>query len=566
MVEAEGQLYDWPENEPKVGTRVRVATKGYAGTVRYHGKIEGKGEEIWLGVELDEEKGKNEGSVGDISYFSCPRMHGLFSKVCSFVPENLVREKKKKKSKIRSSTGSFAPELTADKDEFTDSTLNMMMALVEQTLGTVNGLHQQMISQERKLIQKLHGDVSAILKAQEVHLVHRIHDEVSSQLAQHPGYNRMRSPRQNSEDNDDHIFCSEDSARSLPSSGLSSSQDHSTSRGSDRDEDIEGATTRFIGAPSITVTATDGHLVPVSIANSGLTRDSMFSVASSMASTPSAQHEIPDLPETSDALYQSARSDISSAGTATAITDGDRYHAEQMSLVHSHLTRESIVSFASSMASSPSVQHAISELPKANIAVSDARRQSRDHFQHSQTSSMRPHSAQEMMVSSSSSVISTLPSERHITAEGMARSDVSPPCVSSMGITQTLTDGTGDLINAYQTRAKAEEQGQVNTSAMPKSPARFGPSQDESSMLLERQTSAASWISAHESERSIDAACSGVSAVASREDSSIDDRSEGTEPFQVQMRRSYALRNKSTFGRDSRRLSASRMPHIPEDG
>ncbi|KAM6441115.1 dynactin subunit 1 isoform 1-T1 [Liasis olivaceus] len=61
----------------KVGARVEVIGKGYHGTVAYVGATlfaTGK----WVGVILDEAKGKNDGTVQGRRYFSCEENHGIF--------------------------------------------------------------------------------------------------------------------------------------------------------------------------------------------------------------------------------------------------------------------------------------------------------------------------------------------------------------------------------------------------------------------------------------------------------------------------------------------------------
>ncbi|QDS74032.1 hypothetical protein FKW77_009033 [Venturia effusa] len=60
----------------RVGQRVRIAD-GTEGWVRFAGTTSFK-EGEWLGLELDAEEGKNDGSVLGERYFECPPNHGLF--------------------------------------------------------------------------------------------------------------------------------------------------------------------------------------------------------------------------------------------------------------------------------------------------------------------------------------------------------------------------------------------------------------------------------------------------------------------------------------------------------
>lgn len=62
--------------EIKVGSRVLVKDKNLEGTVRFAGPAlfaPGK----WVGVELDDAKGKNNGVVQGKSYFHCEDNYGL---------------------------------------------------------------------------------------------------------------------------------------------------------------------------------------------------------------------------------------------------------------------------------------------------------------------------------------------------------------------------------------------------------------------------------------------------------------------------------------------------------
>ncbi|KAL0235376.1 hypothetical protein GEMRC1_001958 [Eukaryota sp. GEM-RC1] len=60
----------------EVGNRCEVQLGAKRGTVRYVGSVNGDGP--FVGVELDEPLGKNDGSVKGVEYFSCAAKYGLF--------------------------------------------------------------------------------------------------------------------------------------------------------------------------------------------------------------------------------------------------------------------------------------------------------------------------------------------------------------------------------------------------------------------------------------------------------------------------------------------------------
>ena len=71
-------------DDVRVGMRVRVSEKGVDGTVRFVGSTAfapGK----WVGVELDEKVGKNDGTVKDKRYFECAPDYGVFVRTTAIV-------------------------------------------------------------------------------------------------------------------------------------------------------------------------------------------------------------------------------------------------------------------------------------------------------------------------------------------------------------------------------------------------------------------------------------------------------------------------------------------------
>lgn len=61
---------------PQLGARVATMS-GAKGFVRYAGETQFKSG-LWIGIELDEPHGKNDGSVHGFRYFCCPSLHGIF--------------------------------------------------------------------------------------------------------------------------------------------------------------------------------------------------------------------------------------------------------------------------------------------------------------------------------------------------------------------------------------------------------------------------------------------------------------------------------------------------------
>ncbi|KAG6862208.1 hypothetical protein C0995_002138 [Termitomyces sp. Mi166 len=71
---------DVPQRAFEVGDNVRIESLGFEGALKYLGPIEGK-QGAWAGVHLSggfTGKGKNNGTVNGVQYFSCPEKCGVF--------------------------------------------------------------------------------------------------------------------------------------------------------------------------------------------------------------------------------------------------------------------------------------------------------------------------------------------------------------------------------------------------------------------------------------------------------------------------------------------------------
>eukprot|EP01083_Nonionella_stella_P049213 131244_1 len=81
-----------------VGDIVNVQKCNCHGIIRFIGCVDfGSLDTIWYGVQLEEAKGKNNGTVDGTKYFVCDRKYGLFVKENQIEP--IIAKKKRKKKK-----------------------------------------------------------------------------------------------------------------------------------------------------------------------------------------------------------------------------------------------------------------------------------------------------------------------------------------------------------------------------------------------------------------------------------------------------------------------------------
>jgi tubulin-folding cofactor B len=64
----------------KVGDRCEVKESGFRGEVKYIGRVPDLNEGYFVGIQLDEPYGKNNGSFNGVPYFTCPNKYGIFAR------------------------------------------------------------------------------------------------------------------------------------------------------------------------------------------------------------------------------------------------------------------------------------------------------------------------------------------------------------------------------------------------------------------------------------------------------------------------------------------------------
>ncbi|XP_065071441.1 dynactin subunit 1-like [Rhopilema esculentum] len=129
----------------KIGTKVEVIGKGLVGTVQYSGMTafaSGK----WIGVALDEPKGKNDGTVQQKRYFTCPPNHGIFVRQSQLA---VLSDVVSKEDEGRSGASSKSPDSSASLSPSPSPSPTQQMSRLPGKSGLVRpGFGKKAVGQE----------------------------------------------------------------------------------------------------------------------------------------------------------------------------------------------------------------------------------------------------------------------------------------------------------------------------------------------------------------------------------------------------------------------------------
>eukprot|EP00079_Xenopus_tropicalis_P035679 XP_017949450.1 PREDICTED: CAP-Gly domain-containing linker protein 4 [Xenopus tropicalis] len=107
----------------KIGDRVLIAGQK-VGTLRFCGSTEFASGQ-WAGIEMDESEGKNDGSIGGVTYFKCPQKHGIFAPL-----SKISRASDSMRTFIKSSSAKSVASVRSQKPDLSRVTSKINTGLV----------------------------------------------------------------------------------------------------------------------------------------------------------------------------------------------------------------------------------------------------------------------------------------------------------------------------------------------------------------------------------------------------------------------------------------------------
>eukprot|EP00435_Cladocopium_sp_Y103_P049005 s1461_g14.t1 len=139
--------------------KARVAKQDMLGTVRFLGTTD-FAEGDWVGVELEEAQGKNDGVVQDRRYFTCQAQHGLFVRPASCI---LVKEKQRKSVKAQQDAKNLRLALSEALEENDEAALKLLIPE-----AAAHGVEQKELDLARRRLEALQsGTAGEIIVAVE---------------------------------------------------------------------------------------------------------------------------------------------------------------------------------------------------------------------------------------------------------------------------------------------------------------------------------------------------------------------------------------------------------------